>query len=274
MYALRDVTATVESLPLISASIMSKKLAEDLDGLVLDVKFGSGAFMKSLEQARELALSLQGIGKGAGVNVTALITNMNQPLGAFIGNSLETFECLEILRGQKLINSEGIDLYEDVRSLSLDLAAHMIFLGGRAESLTGARSLAEDALFSGKAYQTFEAVCRAQGGRIEALPTASVTRQVLAPKTGYVAAFAGEAIGMLAIKIGAGRRNVTDTIVPTAGFKIHAKVGDRIDEGSPLWTIYAESEDAINSIETDLLTTVTISSEKPDRLKLIHEVIF
>jgi pyrimidine-nucleoside phosphorylase len=273
MYALRDVTGTVESLELISASIMSKKLAEDLDGLVLDVKFGTGAFMKTFEAAKQLALSLSGIGKGAGKKVTALLTNMSQPLGAFIGNSLETIESIEILSGKTLLNSNGLDLYADTRELSLVLAAHMIVLGGKAPDLTSARKLAESTLSSGQALKVFEDVCCDQGGQLNLLPQAQFSKDLLAPKSGFVSHFEGERIGMLAIKLGAGRAKITDPIDPTAGFKIHRKIGEKIAKGEALWTIYATSEAQINAITNEILETVTISDMEPNPFELIKEVL-
>lgn len=274
MYALRDVTGTVESLELISASIMSKKLAEDLDGLVLDVKFGSGAFMKSLESAKALAHSLQHIGKNDGKKVTALLTNMSQPLGAFVGNSLEIFECLEILSGKALVNKVGTDLYADTRELSLVLAAHMIFLGGKAADIGAARKLAQEALSSGKALRLFEDVCKAQGGNLSLLPMAQHTLDIKAPTSGYIAEFHGETIGMLGIKLGAGRAKVTDMITPTAGFKIHFKVGDKVEADDTLWTIYGDSMNDINAIKAELLTTVVIEKKEPAKFELIKEVLY
>lgn len=274
MYALRDVTGTIESLELISASIMSKKLAEDLDGLVLDVKFGSGAFMKSINSARELALSLQGIGKGAGKKVTALLTNMNQPLGALIGNGLETTECLEILSGQKRINTNGLDLYEDCRELSLILASHMILLGGKASTLESARTLANEALQSGRALNIFRDVCRAQGGNIEGIPSAKVIKSIAAEKEGYIAGFDGEKIGMLGIKLGAGRAKTTDIIDPASGFEIHYKLGEKIRANDVLWTVYASNESSIDAIKQELLDTVTIADKKPENHTLVHEVLY
>lgn len=274
MYALRDVTGTVESLELISASIMSKKLAEDLDGLVLDVKFGSGAFMKSLTAAKALAQSLQNIGKNDGKKVTALLTNMSQPLGAFVGNSLEIFECLEILSGKALINKVGTDLYADTLELSLVLAAHMIFLGGKAADVNSARQLAQEALTSGKALRLFEEVCKAQGGNLSRLPKAQHTLDIKAQNSGYISEFHGEAIGMLGIKLGAGRAKVTDIIAPTSGFKIHFKVGDKVEADDILWTIYGDSLNDINSIKTELLTTVVIDKKPPTAFELIKEILY
>ncbi len=274
MYALRDVTGTVESLELISASIMSKKLAEDLDGLVLDVKFGTGAFMKSFDDARRLALSLQGIGKGAGKKVTALLTNMNQPLGAYIGNGLETFECLEILAGKTLLNNNGLDLYTDTRELSLILSAHMILLGEKASDYNSALQMANDVLSTGKAFRLFKEVCKAQGGNIDGLPLAPHAVEVRASQGGYISHFEGEKIGMLGIKLGAGRATVKDEIDPTAGFKIHFKVGEKINSNDVLWTIYGSSRTQIDAIQNDLLKTVTISETQPEPFILVKEVLY
>ncbi len=274
MYSLRDVTGTVESVELISASIMSKKLAEDLDGLVLDVKFGSGAFMKTFEAAKTLAQSLQTIGKSDGKKVTALLTNMNQPLGAYIGNSLEIQECLEILSGQTLINSVGTDLYEDTRELSLILAAHMINLAGKAENITSAYHLAKQTLLSGQALRVFEDVCQWQGGHLSRLPKATYSIEVKAKKTGYVTKFNGEEIGMLAIKLGAGRAKVTDSIIPTSGFQLHFKIGDPVKPEDTLCTIYGESEELIESVGESLLTNVVIEKNKPMPFELIKEILY
>ncbi len=274
MYALRDVTGTVESLPLISASIMSKKLAEDLDALVLDVKFGSGAFMKSIGEAKALALSLQNIGKRDGKKVTALLTNMNQPLGSYIGNSLEIQETLDILAGKSLLNKNGRDLYSDTRELSLALAGHMIHLAGKTASLEEALTKANESLVSGSALQIFQAVCKTQGGDLSALPRAPHTHSVVVKKSGYIVGFDGEKIGMLGIKLGAGRAKVTDTIDPIAGFQIHFKIGDAISSGDTLWTIFGSQLEKMQSIEEELLNTVEISDSPPKPFELIKEILY
>jgi len=180
IYALRDVTATVESRPLICASIMSKKLAEGADGLVLDVKWGSGAFMKSFEDAHALALDLQNIAKGAGKKCTALITDMNQPLGRFAGNSLEVFECVEIMKNQTHA------FYSDTRELSLALSAHMVLLAGRAHSYSEAYKLCEDQLTNGMALKKFEEMVERQGGKLSMLPSAEHSLTVKSEKSGFI----------------------------------------------------------------------------------------
>lgn len=274
MYALRDVTGTVESLELISASIMSKKLAEDLDGLVLDVKFGTGAFMKTPDAARRLALSLQNIGKGAGKRVTALLTNMNQPLGAYIGNALETLECLEILQGKKHVNSNGLDLYADTRELSLALAAHMILLGDKANNYPQAFAMAQQVLDSGAALRVFKEVCLSQGGDPQKIPMAKYSKSVAAPGDGYISGFDGERIGMLGIALGAGRLKVSDSIDPAAGFKIHFKVGEKISKNDVLWTIYASDKSKLDAVEAELLKTVVVTTTPPPAYELIKEILY
>lgn len=274
IYALRDVTGTVESLPLISASIMSKKLAEDLDGLVLDVKFGTGAFMKTLDSARALAQSLSRIGQGAGKKVTAILSNMNQPLGAFIGNALEIRECLDILSNKTCLNKNNVDLYADTRSLSLSLAGHMIYLSGRCKTLPEAGALAEEILRSGEALRVFEAVCRAQGGDLQKLPEAQHQLDVLADQEGYINNFDGERIGLLGIQLGAGRATVSDTIEPTSGFKIHHKIGESIKKGDVLWTLFGPNKEALEKIQSELIKAVLIRPTPPPHFELIKEIIF
>lgn len=274
IYALRDVTGTVESLELISASIMSKKLAEDLDALVLDVKFGTGAFMKSIESAKQLARSLQQIGMGAGKQVTALITNMNQPLGAYIGNALETFEAIEILSNRQLKNKLGRDLYADTRELSLTLAAHMILLGKKTTTLDNALVLATEALESGAALNVFTAVSLAQGGRLDSLGSAPHFIELKSQSRGFIAGFQGETIGILGIKLGAGRAKVTDTIDPFAGFKLHVKIGDFVTEGDPLWTIYGSSMEKMLAVQEELLATIEFSHEPPKPFNLVEDIFY
>lgn len=275
IYALRDVTGTVESLDLISASIMSKKLAEDLDGLVLDVKFGTGAFMKTYESARALALSLQTIGLDAGKKVNALLTNMNQPLGAFVGNALEVKEALAILSGETLLNKNGLDLFADTRELSVLLAAHMIWLSGKTPTLSAAQEEASLCLQSGRALEVFQKVCQAQGGRLEDLPIPQHSHPVRSNQSGFIQGFDGERIGFLGIKIGAGRTNLLDKIDPEAGFQVHFKMGEAISKGDILWTIFGRSLEEIKVIEQELLNTVIISPAPVpvEDLALIRETI-
>lgn len=238
IYALRDVTGTVESLPLICASIMSKKLAEGIGALVLDVKFGSGAFMKTQAQAAELAENLMAIGAAHGKKVSALLTNMEQPLGRFIGNALEVGECIAILQGTSYLGRHD---FEDCRELSLELAAQMIWLGGRAQSAHEGREIAEQILVSGGAWKVFQQVCQLQGGDLTRLPSADQKMDVFAPQAGFVAEFDSEKIGVAAIALGAGRARTTDRLDPAAGIEVHRKLGDTVAVGDRLFTLYASS---------------------------------
>ena len=239
IYALRDATATVESIPLITASILSKKLAEGIDGLVLDVKAGDGAFMTSLDDARSLAESLCRIGRGLGKQVVALITRMDQPLGRAVGNAVEVAECVRCLRG------EGPG---DLLELSVALAAEMLLLGGAADSLCDATERAHRAINDGSALDRFRRVVEAQGGdprvvddlSILALPR--ILRDVPAPRSGVVAHARARPLGEAAMLLGAGRARVEDRVDPAVGLLLHKKVGDPVDAGEPLCTILANAE--------------------------------
>jgi pyrimidine-nucleoside phosphorylase/thymidine phosphorylase len=235
LYALRDVTATVESIPLISASIMSKKLAEGIDGLVLDVKVGSGAFMKRREDARALAATLAGIGRSMGKRVTALLTGMEQPLGRAVGNALEVAEVLELLRGGGPA---------DLRALAVELTAEMLLLGGVAPELPAARAAVEGAIADGRGLAKLEEIVRAQDGDPAAirdpdrLPRAARTYEVPAPASGFVAEIDTEGVGLAAVALGAGRARVEDRVDPAVGIIVHKKVGDPVDRGEPLCTVH------------------------------------
>jgi pyrimidine-nucleoside phosphorylase len=269
IYALRDVTATVESLPLICASIMSKKLAEGVDGLVLDVKYGSGAFMKTPEKAEELALNLMAIAKGYGKKVVALLTNMDQPLGRYAGNSLEIEECVEIMKGQVFLSPTGQDLYHETRELSLWLSAHMIHLSGKTKTVNDAYEVAREILQSGKAFEKFLELCKIHGGNLEALPRPQHSVPVLAESSGYVSGFNTEAIGVSGIMIKAGRAQTTDLIAPTAGIEFHVKLGDPIQAGQPAYTLYGDDKSLLATAIPLLKTSLTISLQKPASPSLI-----
>src|SRR5690348_7745822 len=214
LYALRDVTATVESIPLIASSIMSKKMAEGLDALVLDVKVGNGAFMKKQVDARRLAQAMVGIGRRLDKRVQALITDMNQPLGYAVGNALKVMEVSQTL--QKAGPA-------DLTRLSLELAARMIYLGKKSPSLEEARKVAEERLMDGSAYKKFKQVVQAQGGnpqaldKFELLPNATGMREILSPRAGYVSAIMAEDIGRASGMMGAGRGRKEDSIDPAVG---------------------------------------------------------
>jgi len=235
LYALRDVTATVESIPLIAASIMSKKLAEGIDALVLDVKVGSGAFMKDLAGARALARTLAAIGRGTGKKVSALLTDMSQPLGRAVGNALEVVETVELLRGGGPA---------DLREVTVELTAEMLVLGGVAADRAAARARVEGAIADGRGLAKLEEIVRAQGGDPLALrdparlPRAPRTYEVGAPAAGVVQAVDGETIGLAAVALGAGRARVEDRIDPAVGLVVRKRIGERVEKGEPLCTVH------------------------------------
>ncbi len=235
LYALRDVTATVESIPLIAASIMSKKLAEGIDALVLDVKVGSGAFMKGRADARALARTLAGIGRGMGKRVTALLTDMSQPLGRAVGNALEVAETIELLRGGGP---------PDLREITVELTAEMLVLGGAAPDLAAARRAVGAAIEDGRGLAKLEEIVRAQGGDPEVvrdparLPRAPRRYDVPAPAAGFVREIDAEALGLAAVALGAGRARVEDRVDPAVGLVVHRRLGDRVERGEPLCTVH------------------------------------
>jgi pyrimidine-nucleoside phosphorylase len=235
LYALRDVTATVECHPLIAASIMSKKLAEGIDGLVLDVKSGSGAFMKRQEDAERLAQAMVGIGKACGKKVVALITDMNQPLGELVGNSLEVIECIDVLKGGGP---------KDLTSLCEELSAYCLILGERASGLEEARRLYRKLIASGAGFEKFKDIVQAQGGNAASLedtsllPHARHRTPVTAAQSGYVKEIDTEKVGIAMCVLGAGRETVNSAIDPAVGMRMHRKLGDFIEAGEALCTLY------------------------------------
>ena len=270
MYALRDVTGTVESIPLIASSIMSKKMAEGIDALVLDVKVGNGAFMKTQVKARRLAQAMVGIGRRLDKKVQALITDMNQPLGFAIGNALEVMEVSQTL--QKAGPA-------DLTRLSLELAARMIYLGKKAETLDEARKIAEDKLMDGSAFAKFRAVVEAQGGnsqaldRFDLLPNATGMREVVTPRAGFVSAIMAEDIGRASQMMGAGRARKEDSIDPAVGVILEVKVGEKVDAGSVLCRLYYTSEESLDEAAETVEDAFRISSARPDERELILEVV-
>jgi pyrimidine-nucleoside phosphorylase/thymidine phosphorylase len=270
LYSLRDSTATVESIPLIASSIMSKKLAAGLDALVLDVKVGAGAFMKKQVEARRLAQMMVGIGRRLDKRVQALITDMNQPLGFAIGNALEVMEV-----SQTLQNAGPSDLAE----ISIELAARMIFLGKQAPSLEDARILAERKLVDGSGYRKLKEVIQAQGGnpqvldRFELLPNATGVREITSPRAGYVSAIDAEYIGRASAMIGAGRDKKEDLIDPAVGLILEVKTGQRVDAGSVLCRLYHTREDKLEEAAELVEDAFRISSTAPERRPLILEVV-
>jgi pyrimidine-nucleoside phosphorylase len=270
LYALRDVTATVESIPLISSSIMSKKMAEGIDALVLDVKVGNGAFMKKQVDARRLAQMMVGVGRRLDRKVQALITDMNQPLGYAVGNALEVMEA-----SQTLQNAGPSDLTR----LSLELAARMIFLGKKAASLEEARQIAETKIVDGSAYKKFKQVVQAQGGnaqaldRFELLPNATGMREIAAPRAGYVSAIQAEDIGRASTMMGAGRNRKEDGIDPAVGVILEVKIGEKVDSGAVLCRLYYTREDGLDEAAEMVEDAFRISQTKPEPRELILEVI-
>jgi pyrimidine-nucleoside phosphorylase len=270
LYALRDVTGTVESIPLIASSIMSKKLAVGLDALVLDVKVGSGAFMKRQVDARRLAQMMVGIGRRMDKRVTALITDMNQPLGYAIGNALEVMEV-----SQTLQNIGPTDLTR----ISLELAARMIYLGKIAKTLDEAREIAQKKLLDLSGYRKFKEVIQAQGGnpqvldRFDLLPNATGVREISTPRAGYVSAINAEDIGRASAIIGAGRDGKDDGIDPAVGVILEVKVGQKVDAGSVLCRLYYTGEEHVEEAAEVVEDAFRISSTAPEERELILEVI-
>jgi pyrimidine-nucleoside phosphorylase len=243
IYGLRDVTATVESLPLICASIMSKKMAEGIQGLVLDVKWGSGAFMKTRERAEELANRLCAIGQTGGKHVVAMVTDMNQPLGRFIGNSLEVEECVAILKREGL-RERSLNELLDCEELSVQLAGVMIWLGGKASTPEAGVAEARKLLDSGAAFEKFEKLISAQGGNLSGLPRSEVICEILAKDAGVVASIDTEQVGYAALMMGAGRRSAGDKIDPVAGIESMVRLGEKVERGQPLYRLYGAIRDA------------------------------
>ncbi len=235
LYALRDVTATVESIPLIAASIMSKKLAEGIDALVLDVKSGAGAFMKTRTEARALGATLAGIGRAMGKRVTALVTAMEEPLGRAVGNALEVAEAVELLRGG------GPD---DLHQVTVELTAEMLLLAGLADDLDGARRRVEEALDDGSGLRKLRQIVEAQDGDplaiddLERLPRAGGILEVRSERSGAVQALDAEQVGLAAMALGAGRTKVEDRVDPAVGVMVLKKVGDPVERGEPLCTLH------------------------------------
>ncbi|MGB2606968.1 MAG: thymidine phosphorylase [Candidatus Sulfotelmatobacter sp.] len=271
LYALRDVTGTVESPYLICASIMSKKLAEGIDALVLDVKTGSGAFMKSEEDAVFLAELMVETGERMGKKVVALITDMDQPLGNMIGNSLEVVEVIEILRGKGPA---------DLRLLCLDLAGWMLHLGGVANTVAEGKRQSERLLTSGEAFEKFRQMVELQGGDPRTiddpkkLPQAEHTMTLSSPRSGYLASLQCEQVGTACVVLGGGRERKEDSVDPTAGIALHKKVGDSVSAGEPLATIYYNSEERAARSRQLLEHSYQIAESLPHGKRLlIHRVI-
>lgn len=271
LYALRDVTGTVESPYLICASIMSKKLAEGIDALVLDVKTGSGAFMKSEKDAAFLAELMVETGEGMGKQVVALITDMDQPLGKMIGNALEVIEVVEVLRGGGP---------EDLRELCLHLAGWMLYLGGASKSVAEGNQISAQLISSGKALQRFRQMIELQGGDarvvddFKRLPQAQNSIQVLNKTAGYISSMQCEQIGTACVILGGGRERKEDSVDPSVGIVLHKKVGEQIQANEPIATIYYNSEAKAERARHMISESVAIAKEPPAAKRpLIHRII-
>lgn len=271
IYALRDVTATIDSIPLITASIMSKKLAEGANGIVFDIKTGTGAFMRTTKQARDLGKSLIATSKRFKKKAVALITDMNQPLGNEVGHSNEIIESIEVLKGRGP---------KDLTDLSVALAAHMIHIAGVENTFEKALKTANHMITSGKALDEFRKLLESQGGDVRVvdnyslLPMAEVKTEVTAAKTGFIKMFDNTQIGLLLIELGGGRREKTDKIDHGVGFTFHKKIGDKVKKGEPIFTIthHPHQKEIAESIKRRFTKDVlTMSATKVKSPKLILE---
>ncbi|RLL46905.1 pyrimidine-nucleoside phosphorylase [Oceanobacillus piezotolerans] len=270
LYGLRDVTATVDSIPLIASSIMSKKIASGADAIVLDVKTGSGAFMKDLDGAKELAHAMVQIGNGAGRETIAVISDMNQPLGFAVGNALEVKEAIDTLKGNGP---------EDLAELCLTLGSRMVYLGKKADSIEEARAMLEEAIQSGKALETFKTFISAQGGDASVidepskLPTASFTFEVEAKEDGYVSEITADEIGIAASMLGAGRLTKESEIDLAVGLVLNKKIGDKVKKGDSLVTIHSNREEVSEVVEK-IHHAYNTSETKVEAHSLIYDVIY
>lgn len=268
MYALRDVTGTVPSMPLIASSIMSKKIAAGAQAIVLDVKTGLGAFMETLEDARELAELMVDIGRLAGRKTVALLSDMNQPLGAAVGNALEMIEAIETLKG-----GGAPDYVEHC----LHVAAHVLVVGNRANNLSEARAMAEKSISTGSALETLRVLVAAQGGDVSYVDDlskferAKYIEAVKAPQSGFVSQVHARIVGEASVALGAGRAKKGDPIDHAVGFIIHKKVGDPVQQGEPLFEIHANSEARLAKAREAVLSAYQFSDEFVPPLPLFYE---
>jgi pyrimidine-nucleoside phosphorylase len=270
LYALRDVTGTVKSIPLIASSIMSKKIAAGANAIVLDVKVGSGAFMDSLEEARSLAELMVSIAKLAGRRAIALLSDMNQPLGYAVGNALELCEAIQTLHG---------DGPSDFKKHCLVVAGHMLVLGGIAQNFEEGRTQAEINIKNGKAWERFEELVKAQGGDVlfirkpQQLPRAKYIEIVCAPQSGYLSEINARAVGMTAVYLGAGRNKKGDPIDHAVGIEVHHKVGEFVHKDEPLFTVHANDESKLREAQQRLLGAHLWSDTPTEPLPLFYGII-
>jgi len=270
LYSLRDVTATVESIPLICASIMSKKLAEGLDGLVLDVKAGAGAFMPTLEQASDLAQSLVDIGNGLGTQTVALITDMNQPLGKAVGNALEVQEAIETLKGSGP---------QELALLCEKLSSRMLSLNADSAEAGRARTRVAEAFGSGRALEKFAQMVEAQGGDPRVidtpamLPQAALQEVIESPSNGFVAGVNAKRVGRASMALGAGRETVDSRIDPSVGILLNKKIGDPVEKGEPLCTVFYNRAAKFESVRQRLLEAFLIAPDRVEPPPLIKRIV-
>ena len=279
LYALRDVSGTVESIPLITASILSKKVAEGTEGLVLDVKYGSGAFMKNAELAEALAQSLVDTGSALGLKVVALLTNMEEPLGYKVGNFLEIEECLDCLEASYLDKADGESLSKSMMEVTLELAARMAVLGDKAKDAKEGRKLCEDALRSGKPMELFLQNVKSQGGNPEEMQKmrgqyrSKITAEIFAAKDAYISRIDALKVGQASVLLGVGRNKSDDVVDPQAGVEFHALSGMRVKAGEKIMTVWARDEKGLNSALGNLEDAVSYSDKAPEAAKLILKEI-
>jgi pyrimidine-nucleoside phosphorylase len=270
IYSIRDVTATVESIPLITASIMSKKLAEGIDGLVLDIKTGSGAFMKDIKDALKLSNSLTKTAKSFNKKVIAFITDMNQPLGNYIGNWLEVYESIKVLKGE---------VKNDLYTLSVKLASAMLYLGRKTKSLNDGERLAKQQIKSGEAFKKFLEMVESQGGKIHYIynpdkyPKSKFVKRVYTFKKGFIENIDTYNIGMASLELGAGRKTKTDVLDYKAGIVLHKKLGDFVNKGESICELFSDSRTKIKTAEQMIIDSIQFSRIKPSVPKLIKKII-
>ena len=270
LYALRDVTSTVDSLPLIASSIMSKKLASGAGAIVLDVKTGSGAIMHDLEGSIQLAKTMVEIGRMAGLNTAALVTGMEEPLGTHVGNALEVKEAIDVLSGR----TKGALL-----EVSLLLGSHMVTAAGRAENPAQARALLTQALETGRGLKKLEELICAQGGDgrvchdVSLLPQAKVRREALCVESGWLKGMDTQQLGLTAQRMGAGRKTKQDSIDYSVGFVIHKRIGDQARKGEPVCTIYADGEESALRAEKEILDNLRFSKKPVPPAALCYAVV-
>lgn len=269
LYALRDLTATVEQTGLIASSIMSKKLASGADSIVLDIKQGSGAFMKDLDSAKQLAEEMIGIGKKLGKTVSAFISDMSQPLGSAVGNSLEVIEAIEVLKGRGP---------EDIATLGKEIAAEMVYLAHKKDGMTReeASKQVELSISEGRALKKLAEMIAAQGGNPEVTEDYSIFKQpkykhdIIAKKDAYISSFDSEEVGLIAMHLGAGRSKIEDVIDFSAGLVIHKKIGDKITKGDVLATLYTDKKEEIAEAEAGYKNAVKLTDSKVEKPSLIY----